>query len=99
MRWLQRFADRLTSKHHDGPPPVAPAPPVIDHRTEARALVNKAANLRSLGNLDGAIAVLGQALEIAPNEPEIYYARGLAHSVADRHDEAIADFDRALALR
>lgn len=99
MRWLQRFADRLTSKHQEGPPPAPPVPAVIDHRAEARALVSKAANLRSLGNLDGAITVLGQAIELAPNEPEIYYARGLAHSVADRYDEAIADFDRALEIR
>ncbi len=99
MRWLQRFADRLTSKHHEDVPAMPTVPVVIDHRAEARALVSKAANLRSLGNLDGSVAVLGQAIELSPNEPEIYYARGLAHSVADRHDEAIADFDRALALR
>ena len=99
MRWLQRFAERLTSKHQESPPLMPSAPATPNHRAEARALVNKAANLRSLGNLDGAIAVLGQAIEVAPNEPEIYYARGLAHSVADRHDDAIADFDRALALR
>lgn len=92
MRWLRRIADRLAVKHSVDPPAVA----VIDHRAETRVLVKKAWNLRSLGNLQGAITVLDQALELAPDESELYYTRGVICCAAERYDEAIADLDRAL---
>ena len=93
MRWLRRIADRFAVKHHVD---ASVVPAVIDHRTETRVLVKKAWNLRSLGNLKGAITVLDQALELAPDEAELYYTRGVICHAAERYDEAIADLDRAL---
>jgi Flp pilus assembly protein TadD len=72
---------------------------MVDPQAEVRVLVKKAWNLRSLGNLGGAISLLDQAIELAPGDPEHYYARGLVRCAAERHDEAIADLDRALELR
>ena len=95
-RWLRGLADRLTGKHHAGQPAT---PAMNDRHAEMRVLVKKAWNLRSLGNLDGAITLLDQAIELAPGEPENHYARGLVCCVAERYDEAIADLDRALELR
>jgi len=95
--WLHRIANRLTVKRparsgHD-------ASAAAEHRAELRDLVTKAWNLRSLGNLEGAMTVLDQALALAPGEPETWYARGLVRCVAQRYDDAIADLDRALELR
>jgi tetratricopeptide (TPR) repeat protein len=90
--WLRRIASRLTVKRQ-----VPPA--TADHRAELRVLVTKAWNLRRLGNLEGALIILDQAIALAPGDPETYYTRGLVRCAAKRYDDAITDLDHALELR
>lgn len=45
-----------------------------------------------------AAAKFSDALKINPHDPEIYYYLGLAHEGAGRHAEAIAMYEKTLAL-
>ena len=48
---------------------------------------------------DEAIGFLGEAIALAPTDPNLYYERALTHAAAGHSEPAIADYDRALELR
>jgi eukaryotic-like serine/threonine-protein kinase len=50
------------------------------------------------GDLDGALADSGRAVELDPGSPLGHYTRGALLIAADRPDEALAALDRSLAL-
>jgi tetratricopeptide (TPR) repeat protein len=53
---------------------------------------------RSRAEFDNALNVLGLALELKPDAPELWGLRGLYYSSGGRHDQAIADFSRVVEL-
>jgi tetratricopeptide (TPR) repeat protein len=50
------------------------------------------------GDFDGAIADFDQAIELAPDRPDIYFDRALAKEMQNDLVGAVADFDQAIAL-
>jgi tetratricopeptide (TPR) repeat protein len=50
------------------------------------------------GDLDRALAGYADAIAVAPNRPEPLDHRGSTYRAAGRYDEALRDFDRALAI-
>ena len=52
-----------------------------------------------LGDLEAGARLLGEALEIAPDQPAAHYNRGNALKGLGRLEAAIASYDRAIALR
>jgi len=70
----------------------------------ARAVSSKGALLRARGHLRAgqyqeALEGLAIALEANPNDADLHYWLGVAHGETGRMDEALRDFDRAIALR
>lgn len=51
------------------------------------------------GDLAGSLADYDRLIELSPNYAEGYTGRGIVYQRLDRHDEAIADFERAMTLR
>ncbi len=51
-----------------------------------------------IGNYQDAIADLTQAIEISSNEPVMYFNRGRYRSILARHNDAIGDYTRGIAL-
>ncbi len=47
---------------------------------------------------ESAASQLEKAVDLAPDNAEIWYWRGAFHSIQGRHDEAVADTEKALAL-
>ena len=50
------------------------------------------------GDNRGAIAALTRAIEIEPNYVNTYSCRGEVHSELENYTEALADFNKAIAL-
>ena len=50
------------------------------------------------GNYPEAIRLFTQAIQLDPNNGEIYHNRGMAYSFMQRWREALSDFSRAVAL-
>jgi predicted O-linked N-acetylglucosamine transferase (SPINDLY family) len=50
------------------------------------------------GEFDAAERLIGEALKLDPNSPELWSNRGTAQVSAKRHDAALASFNRALEL-
>jgi tetratricopeptide (TPR) repeat protein/predicted aspartyl protease len=50
-------------------------------------------------DFERALADLTQATELAPNQPDYFYQRGVIHRDAGQADPAMADFNRALELK
>ena len=50
------------------------------------------------GDIDDAITLLSNAIELKPDFGDAYYLRGLALALEEEFDEAIADFERAIKL-
>lgn len=48
---------------------------------------------------DSAIALYTKSIELDPQNPETYLQRAAAFEMADRIDEAVADYEKTLALR
>jgi Flp pilus assembly protein TadD len=51
-----------------------------------------------MGDVDGAIADLGRALILTPDDPALRYNRAFALQGSGRWDEALVDLDQAAAL-
>ena len=51
-----------------------------------------------LGQFEAAIADSDQALQLQPEDPDLYYSRGIAQSVPGRFRGATVDFDQTLRL-
>ncbi|MFC0111343.1 tetratricopeptide repeat protein [Kibdelosporangium aridum] len=62
------------------------------------ALVNSAILDYDDGDFAAAIEKLTRALETVPEDPDLWFNRGVALQAAGRHDAAVADYRRALAL-
>jgi len=60
--------------------------------------VDMARALTADGDHDGALSVLEQALELAPDWPDLHFTIGETATAADRRDRAVAAFSRYLAL-
>ena len=65
----------------------------------AEEQVREAAKLLSPGNYERAVPRLDQAVETDPTSWNAYFQRGLAKQNLDKLDDALADFDHALALK
>ena len=52
-----------------------------------------------MGSPEQAVKLIGEAIELNPNEPAAHVNRGLGLIVLGKHDEALADFDRAITLK
>ena len=50
------------------------------------------------GDYNATVEILTQALRLAPNDGAMLHNRGMAHSHLQRWREALADFDRAIAV-
>jgi tetratricopeptide (TPR) repeat protein len=62
-------------------------------------LVQRASELLLSSDIQGAIAVLTRAIQLAPTNPELLVQRGNAHSAKGDHGLAIVDYSDALRLR
>ena len=51
------------------------------------------------GSFDEAEQLIGEAVKINPHAPDAFYNRGCALQHLQRHEEALAAFDRALVCR
>ena len=67
-----------------------------DADLEADVLVLKAIKLHDAEEYEEAIELLNGAVEINPEDSDVYHVRGLCYSELGQHDNALADFDRAI---
>jgi tetratricopeptide (TPR) repeat protein len=51
-----------------------------------------------LGQIPAALEAIGQSINLAPNNPEYFYVRGLLRAELGDHELAINDFEQAIAL-
>ncbi|MCM1982371.1 tetratricopeptide repeat protein [Lyngbya confervoides] len=84
---------------------VTPAGPTVQTSAsssvrEQRALSLHTSGIRKAlqGDYQGAIADYSQAIELSPQNPEIYYNRGVAYYSVGNSPSAIADFNQTLQL-
>ena len=63
------------------------------------ALNNKADILINLHRYDQAVVVLDAAIKVAPSDPDLYFNQALALEQQGISTRAMADYDRAIALR
>ncbi len=94
----------------DSPPVVKASPPLTtpapasapsDGRADpvdARALFERGNVRAQQGDLAGALADFGRAVELGLVNPEIFYNRGVVRSRAGDLDGAMLDYDRAIEL-
>lgn len=71
---------------------------IREHPRSAAAWNNRAVTRVRLGDLNGAIRDYNRAVELAPDDPELYFNRGNAFVSAGLYQEAIMDYDRAIQL-
>ncbi len=85
-----------------GPPPPAAATtrpqPVPDQKSQSDAAVRNGIELSAAHRLKEAITVFGEAIRLDPNSAAAYYDRAGAYYSLGQFKEAIADYDRTLAL-
>lgn len=62
-------------------------------------LNNKANNLMSAGDTDGAIARLESINDLNPNFPQTHYNLGIAYHKKKNYEKAIASLNRAISLK
>lgn len=63
------------------------------------ALNNKADILINLHRYDQAVVVLDEAIKVAPSDPDLYFNQALALEQQGISARAMANYDRAIALR
>jgi tetratricopeptide (TPR) repeat protein len=83
--------------------PVAGAPPAPGEASgapeDAAGYARRGAAFAARRDLEHALADLGRACELDPNNPDYFYQRGLAYWQNRQSAPAMADFDRALDLK
>ena len=57
-----------------------------------------AKNLVRYGDLEGALAALGRAVDAQPDNPDVFLERGALHSQLNNNEMAIRDFEKAIAV-
>lgn len=72
---------------------------ILEGRELAEILNQRALSHGALQNFDLAIRDLGRAIELQPNDPDLYVNRGNMFVRMGRFDEAILEFSSALSLR
>lgn len=73
---------------------------IADHaRREVKRLIYAGYEEREARNFDESIAILNDAIELDPENPEAYLQRGLSRLAAGARESAYEDFRAALALR
>jgi len=65
-------------------------------KRSARKCYRQASRREGKGDLDGAIALLDEAIRLDPQFAEAYCDRGWHHLAKDMYDEAFADFTKAI---
>jgi lipoprotein NlpI len=70
---------------------MATADAVDDRLAEARAAWERK-------DYKGAVELAGKAIAADPKDPRGYLLRGVMHEAMQKHDEAVADFDKCLEL-
>ena len=71
---------------------------IREHPRSAAAWNNRAVTRVRLGDLNGAVRDYNHAVELAPDDAELYFNRGNAFVSARLYQEAIMDYDRAIQL-
>lgn len=65
---------------------------------DATKLVHRAIDLSDAEDYAGAVNLLTRAVTVDPSNAQAYFERGMALLNLDRETDAVADFDRALAI-
>jgi tetratricopeptide (TPR) repeat protein len=73
-------------------------PSEISISKAAKALAKKAHAAAKIGNVENAISLYGQAIELSPDYASAYNNRGLLHEGNGDHEKAMADFNIAAKL-
>ena len=63
------------------------------------ALVDRGIAYANKGDFDSAIADYDKALELKPDDADVFYNRGNSHEKKGEIDKAIADYDKAIELK
>ena len=101
---LSKLRDLLKPKNPASQPQSIPGSTVADSPVSAPAtpspdeLFQQAQGLQQQGQLEQAIALYGQCVELAPDRAEAYYKRANALNGLGRLEPALADYDRAISL-
>ena len=101
---LSKLRDLLKPKNPVSQPQSIPGSTVADSPVSAPAtpspdeLFQQAQGLQQQGQLEQAIALYGQCVELAPDRAEAYYKRANALNGLGRLEPALADYDRAISL-
>lgn len=78
-----------------GLPPAAPEP----QSGQSGGYVERGWKLVGSGDYEGAVELLKQAHELAPDDPGILSSLGWAQTLSQEHDEALATYHRLLVVR
>jgi lipoprotein NlpI len=73
--------------------------PISADEAEVKTLVDQAREAVVQGKTDKAIESLAKAIEVTPDDIDLFVARGDLYASVRRHTEAVTDFDRALKAR
>ncbi len=66
--------------------------------TNAGALTERARNKSAAGDHEGAVADFSCAIELSPEDPDLYNERGIAYEELGQQTEALADYTAALEI-
>ncbi|WP_419995796.1 tetratricopeptide repeat protein [Streptomyces boninensis] len=71
----------------------------LDRAARCQALCVRGREHRNAGEHEASLADFGQVLELDPEYVRAYGGRGITYGITARYEEALADMDRAVALR
>jgi tetratricopeptide (TPR) repeat protein/predicted aspartyl protease len=77
---------------------TATAPQSPDQPTDAAGFARRGAAFAARGDFEHALADLTRACEMAPNQPDYFYQRGIVRGNNRQPLQALEDFDQALKL-
>lgn len=72
--------------------------PISDGGTTWNTYYSLGAESYNRGEYDAAISYFSKAIELKPNDADIYHIRGLLYYATGEYDRAIADYDKAIDL-
>lgn len=78
-------------------PPPPPQPSTYEPTDDEQALLDRLATLQSQRGYDEGVAEAEAFLATHPEARHVYYAMGILHGLADRHEQALAAFEEELA--